>query len=104
MLREGILDRLGSLPDGRQVMLKVSIPTQDNFYSGLISHPGVLRILSLSGGYSQEEADARLARNHGLIASFSRALTQDLHHDESDEEFNQALDISIANIYRASIT
>jgi fructose-bisphosphate aldolase class I len=104
LLRQGILDRLGSLPDGRQVMLKVSIPTRDDFYAGLIRHPSVLRVVALSGGYSQEAADARLARNHGLIASFSRALMQDLHHDQTDAEFNQTLDLAIANIFRASAT
>ena len=102
LLRQGVLDRLAALPDERQVMLKLSIPTRDDFYAGLIGHPRVLRTVALSGGYSQAEADARLARNPGLIASFSRALTEDLRRQQTDEEFNRALDTSIAGIYRAS--
>jgi fructose-bisphosphate aldolase class I len=104
LLRQGILDRLPALPDGRQVMLKLSIPTEDNFYAALIEHPKVLRVVALSGGYSQQDADARLARNHGLIASFSRALTEELRRQQSDDEFNRALDSAIAGIYRASTT
>jgi fructose-bisphosphate aldolase, class I len=104
LLRHGILDRLPALPDGRQVMLKLSIPTQDDFYADLIAHPQILRVVALSGGYSQQDADARLARNHGLIASFSRALTEDLRAQQSDEEFNEALDKAIAGIYKASAT
>ena len=104
LLRQGILDRLSALPDGRQVMLKLSIPTEDNFYAVLIEHPKVLRVVALSGGYSQQDADARLARNHGLIASFSRALTEELRRQQSDDEFNRALDSAIAGIYRASTT
>jgi fructose-bisphosphate aldolase, class I len=104
LLRQGILDRLLALPDGRQVMLKLSIPTQDDFYAELIEHPKVLRVVALSGGYSQHDADVLLARNHGLIASFSRALTEDLRRQQTDEEFNRALDTSIAGIYRASTT
>ncbi|WP_327002461.1 fructose bisphosphate aldolase [Dactylosporangium sp. NBC_01737] len=104
LLRQGILDRLPALPDGRQVMLKLSIPSQDDFYAELIEHPKVLRVLALSGGYSQHDADARLARNHGLIASFSRALTENLRHQQTDDEFNQALDTSIAAIYHSSTT
>lgn len=102
LLRQGILDRLSALPDGRQVMLKLSIPTQDDFYAVLIKHPKVLRTVALSGGYSQHDADARLARNHGLIASFSRALTEDLRRQQTGEQFNRTLDASIADIYRAS--
>ena len=104
LLRQGILDRLSALPDGRQVMLKLSIPTADDFYAELIEHPKVLRVVALSGGYSQQDADVRLARNHGLIASFSRALTEDLRYQQTDEQFNQTLDASIAGIYRASTT
>jgi fructose-bisphosphate aldolase class I len=103
LLRQGILDRLAALPDG-QVMLKVTIPTQDDFYAELIEHPKVLRVVALSGGYSQHDADVRLARNHGLIASFSRALTEDLRHQQTDEEFDQVLEASIAAIYGASTT
>lgn len=104
LLRQGILERLPALPDGRQVMLKLSIPTQDDFYAELIEHPKVLRVVALSGGYSRHDADERLARNHGLIASFSRALTEGLRRQQSDEEFDRTLDASIASIYRASTT
>ncbi|SNY47950.1 fructose bisphosphate aldolase [Paractinoplanes atraurantiacus] len=102
LLLAGIVDRLAGVPDGRQVMLKLSIPSQDDFYAGLIAHPKVLRVVALSGGYTQAEADERLARNRGLIASFSRALTQDLRRDQSDAEFNRVLDKAIGDIYRAS--
>jgi fructose-bisphosphate aldolase class I len=104
LLRQGILERLSALPQGRQVMLKLSVPTEDDFYAELIGHPKVLRVVALSGGYSQDDADARLARNHGLIASFSRALTQDLRRQQTDEEFNAILDTAIDRIYRASTT
>ena len=104
LLRQGILDRVAALPDGRQVMLKLSIPTEDDFYAELIGHPKILRVVALSGGYSQQDADARLARNHGLIASFSRALTEDLRHQQSDDEFDRTLAAAIADIYRASTT
>jgi len=104
LLRQGILDRRAALPNGRQVMLKVSIPTQDDFYAELINHPKVLRVVALSGGYSQQDADARLARNHGLTASFSRALTEDLRRQQTDEQFDRTLDTSIAAIYHASTT
>ncbi|XVV15870.1 fructose bisphosphate aldolase [Actinoplanes sp. CA-131856] len=102
LLLAGIVERLTEVPDGRQVMLKLSIPSQDDIYAGLIAEPKVLRVVALSGGYTQEEADERLARNHGLIASFSRALTQDLRRDQSDAEFNEVLDKAIGDIYRAS--
>jgi fructose-bisphosphate aldolase class I len=102
LLKEGILDRLTAVPDGRQVMLKLSIPSADDFYADLIGHPKVLRVVALSGGYSQAEADERLARNHGLIASFSRALTQDLRYQQTDNEFNATLDAAVAAIYAAS--
>ncbi|XVU28726.1 fructose bisphosphate aldolase [Actinoplanes sp. CA-054009] len=102
LLLAGIVDRLAGVPDGRQVMLKLSIPSRDDFYAGLIAEPKVLRVVALSGGYTQAEADERLARNHGLIASFSRALTQDLRRDQSDAEFDRVLDQAIGDIYRAS--
>jgi fructose-bisphosphate aldolase class I len=104
LLKQGVLDRLSGLADGVRVMLKVSVPTADDFYADLIGHPKVLRVVALSGGYSQQEADARLARNHGLIASFSRALTQGLLRQQSDEEFDRVLGASIAAIYAASTT
>jgi fructose-bisphosphate aldolase class I len=104
LLNQGIVERLDELPDGRQVMLKLSIPTRDDFYASLMRHVKVLRVVALSGGYSQEDADMRLARNPGLIASFSRALTQGLQRQQSDEEFNGILAASIKAIYAASTT
>jgi fructose-bisphosphate aldolase class 1 len=104
LLKRGIAERLPSVPDGRQVMLKLSIPTNDDFYVELIEHPKVLRVVALSGGYSRHQAIKRLARNHGLIASFSRALTEGLQRQQSEEEFNRILAASIAAIYAASTT
>lgn len=99
VLRE--LDRLG--PD-QLVMLKLTLPEEDGFYGELVAHPNVLRVVALSGGYSRDDANDRLARNTGVIASFSRALTEGLSADQSDEEFAAALDASIKSIYEASIT
>jgi fructose-bisphosphate aldolase, class I len=104
LLKADIVEHLAAVPEGQQVMLKLSIPTVDDFYADLIAHPKVLRVVALSGGYTQAEADERLARNHGLIASFSRALTQDLQHDQSDDEFNRVLDKAITDIAAASAT
>jgi fructose-bisphosphate aldolase, class I len=103
-LEHGIVERLSSVPDGRQVMLKLSIPTQDDLYLDLIQHPKVLRVVALSGGYSRQEACSRLARNHRLIASFSRALTEGLEQQQTDAEFNRILDASITAIHTASTT
>lgn len=86
------------------VMLKLTLPEQDGFYTDLIEHPLVLRVVALSGGYSREDANARLARNPGMIASFSRALTEGLTAQQSDDEFNASLDAAIASIYEASAT
>lgn len=104
LLREQITAHLDQVADGRQVMLKLSIPTEDGFYTPLIEHPKVLRVVALSGGYSRDEANERLARNPGLIASFSRALIGELSADQSDDEFNATLDNAIRTIYEASIT
>lgn len=104
MLKDAIMARLGDVPDGQQIMLKLSIPTVDDFYADLIAHPKVLRVVALSGGYSRAEANERLARNHGMIASFSRALTEGLTAQQSAAEFNAALDAAIASIYEASKT
>jgi fructose-bisphosphate aldolase, class I len=104
LLRDGIAARLEKLPDDQQVMLKLTIPSVDGFYSEIIAHPRVLRVVALSGGYSRQEANEKLARNPGLIASFSRALIGDLSANQSDEEFNTALDEAIESIYQASIT
>ena len=85
-------------------MLKLTIPDKDNLYADLIKHQNVLRVVALSGGYSRDEANKRLARNNGMTASFSRALAEGLTAQQSDKEFNAALDASIESIYRASIT
>ncbi|HZB42878.1 MAG TPA: fructose bisphosphate aldolase [Ilumatobacter sp.] len=104
LLLGSILRHLDELPPDRQVMLKLSIPTVDEFYAPLIEHPKVLRVVALSGGYSRDEANERLARNHGMIASFSRALTEGLTVQMSDPEFDDALDKTIDQIFAASST
>ncbi|MGA8723696.1 MAG: fructose bisphosphate aldolase [Acidimicrobiales bacterium] len=104
LLKAAIVEHLGRLDRDQSVLLKVSLPEIDDFYAELTSHPNVLRLLALSGGYSREEADVRLSRNHGMIASFSRALTEGLSKDQSDEEFDATLNSSIAAIFRASET
>ena len=95
---------LDALPEDRQVMLKLTLPENPNHYSSLISHPRVLRIVALSGGYSREDANAKLTQNSGMTASFSRALVQDLRAGQSEQEFSGALDSAIASIYTASTT
>jgi fructose-bisphosphate aldolase class I len=85
-------------------MLKLTLPSVDDFYKDLIAHPRVLKVVALSGGYSRDEANARLAKQHGMIASFSRALTEGLTAQQSDAEFNGALDKAIESIYQASKT
>jgi fructose-bisphosphate aldolase class I len=104
LLKAAILKQLDGLGPQQQVMLKLTIPSVDDFYAELVKHPKVLRVVALSGGYSREEANRLLARNHGVIASFSRALTEGLTAQQSDEQFNKALDASIASIYNASNT
>ena len=99
-----ITTHLDRLPAGQQVMLKLSLPSADGFYGPLIAHPAVMRVVALSGGYSRAEANAILARNHGMIASFSRALTEGLSVHQTDDEFNALLDRTIAEIYAASIS
>lgn len=103
ILLQEIEDNLKHLDDDAKVMLKVSIPVKDNLYESLMSNPKVVRVVALSGGFSREEANAKLARNHGLIASFSRALTEGLTAQQSDDEFNAALAASVKSIYEASI-
>jgi fructose-bisphosphate aldolase, class I len=103
ILRDEITKQLESVPDGQRVMLKLSLPTEVNFYRPLIEHPKVMRVVALSGGYSREEADELLAKNTGLIASFSRALTEGLSVDQSDDQFNATLDKAIQAIYEASV-
>ncbi|MBM7564010.1 fructose bisphosphate aldolase [Paenibacillus sacheonensis] len=103
LLKSAIAEQLALLDPDTSIMLKLSIPSVDDFYADLIKDPHVLRVVALSGGYSQSEANAKLARNHGLIASFSRALAQDLAADQTDEEFDAMLAASIEAIYEASI-
>ncbi|MGD2171825.1 MAG: fructose bisphosphate aldolase [Gammaproteobacteria bacterium] len=104
LLKSAILTRLDALADGQLVMLKLTLPEEDNFYTACIEHPRVLKVVALSGGYSREEANRRLARQNGMVASFSRALTEGLSAGQSDDEFNQVLDASIESIFRASCT
>ncbi len=104
LLKTAIVEHLDGVADGDQVMLKLTIPDEDGFYSDLMAHPRVLRVVALSGGYSRDDANDRLARNPGLIASFSRALTEGLTAGQSDDDFDAALDASIKSIYEASLT
>ena len=101
-LKARILAELSQLPEDQQIMLKLTLPEEDGFYTELVEHPRVLRVVALSGGYSREEANARLSRNPGVIASFSRALTEGLSAQQSDAEFDAALDASISSIFEAS--
>jgi fructose-bisphosphate aldolase, class I len=103
-LKAGILAQLDRLAGDQQVMLKLTLPDTADFYRDLVEHPKVLRVVALSGGYSRDEANERLARNHGVVASFSRALTEGLSAQQSDEEFDAALDASIDSIFAASLT
>jgi fructose-bisphosphate aldolase class I len=104
ILKVEIQKQLNLLDEDVKVMLKLSIPTVNDFYKDLMSDPHVVRVVALSGGYSEEEANAKLSQNHGLIASFSRALAEGLSAGQSDDEFNQKLDKTIKAIYTASIT
>jgi fructose-bisphosphate aldolase class I len=103
-LNAALLDGVNKLGDDQVVMLKLTLPDTDNLYKQLVDHPKVLRVVALSGGYSRDEACERLARNNGVIASFSRALTEGLTAQQSDEEFNATLDQAIASIAKASAT
>jgi len=104
VLKAAILEELDKLPAGQLVMLKLTLPEQDDFYADFVKHPKVLRVVALSGGYSREEANDRLHRNHGIVASFSRALAEGLSAQQSDAEFNAMLDKSIQSIFEASNT
>lgn len=103
ILRDEIAQQLEALPDGQEVMLKLTLPSVDNFYKMLIDHPKVMRVVALSGGYARDEANDRLSRQSGMIASFSRALTEGLSAQQSDDEFNTAIGASINAIYAASV-
>ncbi len=104
LLKAAILEQLDRLEDGQLVMLKLTLPEEDNFYRDCIDHANVLKVVALSGGYSREEANQRLARQNGMVASFSRALTEGLSAQQSDDEFNRMLDRSIQSIFDASST
>ena len=101
-LKAAILEKLNELPAGQFVMLKLTLPEEDDFYGDLVKHPKVVRVVALSGGYSREEANNRLRKQHGVVASFSRALVEGLTAQQSDAEFNAMLDKSIQTIFDAS--
>jgi fructose-bisphosphate aldolase, class I len=103
-LRAALLDGVNALGDDQAVMVKLTLPDADNLYSELVAHPKVVRVVALSGGYSRDEACEKLSRNNGVIASFSRALTEGLTAQQSDQEFNATLDAAIAEIAKASST
>ena len=104
LLKAALQTAIDKLPAGQQIMLKLTLPNEDGLYSSLVANPKVLRVVALSGGYTREDANARLSRNKGVIASFSRALTEGLNAQQSDQEFNALLDQSIEGIYQASKT
>ena len=103
LLKAALLKELDKLGTNQKIMLKLTIPSVDEFYSELVKHPNVLRVVALSGGYSREDANAKLAKNHGVIASFSRALTEGLTAQQSKAEFDKAMDASVGSIYAASV-
>lgn len=102
-LRQGLLQRLDGIDPATPVMLKLTLPSVDGYFGPLVQHPAVLKVVALSGGYSRDDANARLARNPGVIASFSRGLTEGLSAQQDDAGFNRVLDAAIESIYRASI-
>ena len=104
LLKDAMLTHLDALGPEQRVMLKLTLPERENFYAECVNHPNVLRVAALSGGYTREEANARMTRNNGVIASFSRALTEGLTAQQTDDEFNAMLDSSIASIFEASRT
>jgi len=104
LLRSAILDQLAGLAEGDLIMVKLTLPEAEDFYAELVGHPKILRVLALSGGYPRTTATARLSKNHGVIASFSRALSDGLRRGQSDEEFNDTLSRSVETIFEASVT
>ena len=104
LLEPSLLKHLDQLGEGQLVMLKLTLPEEDNFYASCVQHPNVLKVVALSGGYSRQEANQRLGRQNGMVASFSRALSEGLSAQQSDEEFNSVLDASIESIFQASST
>jgi fructose-bisphosphate aldolase class I len=104
LLTAAILEQLDGLPDGQLAMLKLTLPEKDDLYAELVRHPKVVRVVALSGGYTREEGNRRLRRNHGVVASFSRALVEGLSAQQSNAEFNARLDAAIQSIFEASNT
>jgi fructose-bisphosphate aldolase class I len=104
LLQAALLEGLNKLPPDQLVMLKITLPEEADSYSELVKHPKVLKVVALSGGYSRQEGNDRLRRNHGVVASFSRALVEGLFAQQSDAEFDATLDSAIQSIYEASIT
>lgn len=104
LLKAALIEKLNELPEGQLVMLKLTLPEQADLYADCVSHPNVVRVVALSGGYTREEGNNRLRRNHGVVASFSRALVEGLSAQQSDAEFNAMLDASIQSIFEASNT
>ena len=104
LLKVAVLENLNKLAAGQLVMLKITLPEQEDFYTDWIRHPNVLKVVALSGGYSLKEGNDRLRRNHGVVASFSRALAEGLSIEQSDAEYNALLDTTIQSIYEASVT
>jgi fructose-bisphosphate aldolase, class I len=104
LLKGAILEELDGLPEGQLVMLKITLPEKDDFYGEFVSHPKVVRVVALSGGYTREEANERLRRNHGVMASFSRALVEGLSAPQSDAEYDARLDAAVRSIFEASNT
>jgi fructose-bisphosphate aldolase class I len=104
LLKAAILEKLDALPASQQIMLKLTLPEQADFYLEFVRHPKVVRVVALSGGYTRDEANNRLRQNHSIVASFSRALLQGLSAQQTDAEFNAVLEASIQTIYEASIT
>ena len=103
MLNAELVENLKLLRDDQKLMFKLTLPSVDNLYEELVTHPNVVRVVALSGGYTRTEANSLLARQHGVVASFSRALTEGLRVDMTDEEFDTLLDRSIGEIFNASI-
>jgi len=104
LLKAAVLAKLNALPAGQLVMLKLTLPEHDDFYAECVSHPNVVRVVALSGGYTRDEANSRLRRNHGVVASFSRALVEGLSAQQSDADYNARLDAAIQSIFEASNT
>jgi fructose-bisphosphate aldolase class I len=104
ILKASILEHLDTLPEGHEVMFKLTLPSEDGLYADLVAHPKVLRVVALSGGYTRDEANTKLSHNPGVIASFSRALTEGLNARQSEGDFDDALDTSVKSIYEASLT